>query len=481
MNKLFLLLVFIISSFEVFCQVKVIDFKSKEAIPYVYLTNKSESIKLITNGEGEFILDSLWLNQDTLKIDCIGYESKYVIINDLKKVKAIELNPLFTNLEGVVVRADKKNFKRVKLGVSSKPKTRFFDYSLTASNGEERAVWIPNKHSVSGVLKSINIYVTDLGFPDADFRIHVYECNKFVIKPGIELTKTNIIKSGAQGNEWVEIDMTNYRIVVPENGLFIGVEWFDHPKSFYFNDTLIRNGVTYRDSKTKDTVYKIVRQGNGVVLGSVDELYKTAKYKNWWRISHHEYWKNRSTTYIDESKFNQPDTFRNGMVYYVNENNFYLDIPCIYAEISIPKEKVKHDFEDPKNRKLNKLEKSKEDLFQYPQSSITDLFNSLIKAFENKNEVYVLKYLCTYRENDFENIYEDLNEKRDSIGEFMNDETRLGVINSISKLKDELLNAVLIEIEPFHYKLNFRDQSFDLILENGKWKINPYSYRIVEK
>jgi hypothetical protein len=309
---------------------------------------------------------------------CIGYESKSFSLSSLQPSTKIALLPHSQQLAEVKVATKKRKYKLKRLGISKKPKTKFFDYNVTAQNGTIRAIYIPNVHSTTGILKAANVFITDNGFPDAHFRLHIYSVSPLEIKPDKELTSTNIIASGLNGNEWVQIDLKDQRILVPENGCFVGIEWFDHPKSTYFLDTIKNDGMAMVNGKFKDTTFIHLRSGNGMVLGSRSEAYKFAKNKLWYKTHFSKDWVNWCSSTTNENNFNIPDTLPSGVIFQHNENNTFYKVPCINIQVSFPKEKIKLEFDDPKKRKLNRVERVKEDNYNYPQASVLELFNSLI-------------------------------------------------------------------------------------------------------
>lgn len=457
--------------FTAYGQYTVTDQETTVPVPYALVKNTKRQQGFFTDFNGSFALDSTYNASDTLRISCSGYEERLIPISELQQQPVIALQHSATDLGEVVVSAKKARSHSEKLGVTRRPKTHFFDHIITGKTGEEKAVWIPNDYSLAGRLKTISIYLTDDGFPDAHFRVHVYACDPLSNLPGTELTRSNIIASGTVGNEWVTLDMTNEHIPVSETGCFIGIEWFDSPSSKAFKDTITVSGRQY------DQPYKLIRAGNGVVLGTIDEQYKYAKNKLWFKNENNE-WKRYFVT--DETRFNIPDTLPNGYITTINENNLYYPVPCINMEVSFPKERLENAFKSPKKRKLNRLERVEKDLFHYPQSTVSELFASLIKAFEQDEVIYVLKYLCVYTEDQLDPLLEDLSEQEEQHGTFISTEEKQQIIKHLKQVADELPEATLVKTDAQHFELKTAESIYYLVVENGVWKINPYTYRITQ-
>jgi len=461
-------------------QIQIVDSITSTPIPYTHIRTIGKNQGVISDYNGYFTLDSAFRLSDSVRISCTGYQPKTFEVNSIVHSDRITLTPEVRQLEEVLFVKKKGNYKLRELGITKGPKTQFFDYSVTAQNGTIRAVYMPNDYSLSGILRYVNVFVTENGFPNAHFRVHVYGVSHFAIKPDKELTSSNIISSGTTGNEWIKIDLTAERILIPENGCFIGIEWFDHPQSAYFQDTVRYKGVTQVNDKLKDTIYSHIRSGNGIVLGSRTESYKFAKNKLWYRTPLSDGWVNWCTSTTDEASFNIPDTLQNGHIFIRNENNSFYQVPCINVEVSFPSEKIDLKYDDPKKRKLNKLERVKEDNFMYPQSSVLELFSSLIKAVENDDIIYILKYLCVYGDDELNDILSTMKDNEDAIGTYFSDSDKEKIINHFTTIINNLDEDSIVKLDHHHYEVTINAERYNLIVDNGKWKINPYTYRIMK-
>lgn len=465
----------LISCNFVFSQVTVLDKITAEPIPYVHVRLIGVNYGIISDFEGQFNTDSLSTQGDSILVSCLGYESLSTSIGNLKPNNQILLDPISQEIEEVTVARSAGKFKRITLGITKKPKSIGNDATTTSTNGTIRTTHIPNEHSSEGILKSAAVYITDDGFPDAHFRLHIYSVSELEIRPGKELTRTNIIASGTAGNEWIEIDLRDQRIMIPENGCFVGIEWFDSPSAHYFQDTLRNIGVTLVDGKQRDTTYTHIRRGNGIVLGSRSEPYKFAKNKLWYKTPSSDDWVNWCTSAIREDEFNIPDTLPSGHVITRNEENVHFLTPCINIEVSFPKEKIKSALEPPKNRKVNKLERVKEDNFNFPQASVSELLESLIKAFKEDEIVYVLKYLCVYAEDELDDVLSIVEENEHSSGEYFSPSDKERIIDHFSAIINDLSEESLTKIDSHQFRLSANNHTYLLLVEDGKWKLNPYS------
>lgn len=473
--KFLTLLLFFLSVFSGISQNQIIDAVSKSPVSYAHIKSPNGLKGVISDYNGYFVLDSTFIAFDTVIISCIGYDQEKMLVRQLAEKATIVLHPNTQNFSQVTIAAKKTKTKLKTLGITKKPKkNRRAEHVGIGKNGEQKAVWIPNDYSLTGYLKNIHVYVTDLGYPDAHFRIHVYACDIFETKPGKELTQSNIIVAATQGKEWITVDMSNEHIEIGEHGCFIGIEWFDSPLSKHYHDTVYENTRTWDEHKNeyKDTVSSRIRKGNGAVLGGVYQKYRISKNKHWYKGSNE--WQNRWN--IDSTMYTT-DTLPSGIILHYTPDNFYLGVLCIHIDVSFPKDKIELSYKAPKKRKLNRLEKTKQDVFNYPQNNVSELFSSLIKAFENDDFIYALKYLCVYKKGQLDEILSKIDDENES---YLSAEEKALIIKNLKDLQAQLDNAVLTKVDDKHFTLSLNNQKYNLILEDGLWKINPYGYRIYE-
>lgn len=472
--KYILFLLFLSTLFSVQGQNQVIDSESKLPISYAHLKLLNQSKGVISDFNGFFVLDSTFRKLDSLIISCIGYNKQTLLVRNILEKKVVELSPTTQHIPEVHVSAKKTKSQFRNLGMTKKPKkSNFPDYAGTALNGEEKAVWIPNEYSIPGDLKNIRVFVSDLGYPDAHFRIHVYDCEEFETKPGNELTTSNLIASASKGNEWVLVDVSSEHIQIGENGCFIGIEWFDSPQSIFHLDTVYHKAVTWDGERNKDTVYSRIRGGNGAVLGARNQKYRFSKNKPWYKTN--DGWKKFN---LSDSILYTQDTLPDGSTYLRTPDNCYQAVLCINIDVAFPKNKVDLVYEKPKKRKLNKLENVKENPFNYPQKSIQELVSSLIKAFENDDLIYVLKFLCVYKTGQLDELLSEILDEENE--NYLADEKKVEIVSHLKKLQLNLNEAVLTKIADNQFELVVNHETYTLIIEKGIWKINPYSHQLFE-
>jgi len=464
---------------HVHAQYRVVDAKSGMPVSYAHIRSVGQSNGAIADFSGNFTLNAKLNDNDSFKISCIGYEDQILSLASLKAQPIVRLTPLERQLNEVVISAERVKQRNLKIGVRRKSNSRNVHAYISERNGRERVTWIPNPHATTGLLQSIFVYVIDGGYPDAHFRVHIYDCSLMETRPGKELTQANIIASGTTGNEWVEVPMADQNILIGENGCFVGIEWFDSPRSRSFQDSLQYNAAIFdHDGKLKDTVMTRVRKGDGMMMGTISQLYKYAKDIAWFRDTLTGELINRQESYNIESRFNIPDTLPDGRIFTMNENSVHIPVPCMHLEIAYPKHKLKPEYRAPKKRTFNKIEKVEQDLYKYPQANVSDLFGSLIKAFENHDDVYVFKYLCVYKDEELRLLLNELSVR--GTGNLFTEAERAEIIRNLKAVQAQLSESSLKRRLPKHFELSVGDEVFYLLVDNGLWKLNPISYKMTE-
>ena len=104
------------------------------------------------------------------------------------------------------------------------------------------------------------------------------------------------------------------------------------------------------------------------------------------------------------------------------------------------------------------------------------MFSSLTKAFDQNEIVYVLKYLFTYEQDSFDQLFDEF----DDFSELIPLHERQEIVEALTQLKFRLKDATINEKENGIFELIIDEQRFYLTLIKGSWRISPYSYKIVE-
>ncbi len=196
----------------------VLDSISQEPIPYVNIWFENENIGTTSNEIGQFEINES-LKDKILIFSAIGFKTKK--INSKTIGMKIQLSPEITELEEVLISNNSKS-KELKVGEFeeddinlnmacwSKPwiLARFFPYE--------------KEYDETRFIKSIKIRTTS-DIKNAKFNIRLYQKNEDG-EPGAFLYDKNIIGIAKKGKKLTEIDLSEYDIYFPKDGLFIAIE-----------------------------------------------------------------------------------------------------------------------------------------------------------------------------------------------------------------------------------------------------------------
>ena len=265
MKKYFVLIIILISVVYSFGQSsllkgKLIDVETKEPLPYATIEIYSLRTGTIANNSGIFELSVNSQNQniDTVEFSYLGYaKRKYSVAEFLSSEnKIISLKSSNISLGEVVVMP--KKHKIVELGIfDKKPESK----QITNVFNNRIGNYIANKKQQIGWIKSVSFYIVAEGHPETPFRVRIYDLNKEKNCPGNDILNENLIVS-AKESGWFTIDLTNYNIQFPIEGMFIMMEWINSGDKYFYETEMPKKG------KNGETV-KEVRKFYGQVIGSV--------------------------------------------------------------------------------------------------------------------------------------------------------------------------------------------------------------------
>ena len=456
MPKPILLIIFWAFAFSGYAQtsVSVIDSETYEPLAFVRL--KGPSHQFYTNLDGETYLDSLSIG-DTLVVECIGYHRKWVPFSpDLKEIK---LDPELKMLKSLQVQASAVSYRKKTIGPEGARTTSMLGYLLPDTN-TIAALWFHNDKGYNGFVKTIRLEIRDKGIPTAPFKVHLYECDPLDGRPGARLTQVDI-RHKANGPGWTEINVEHLNIPIPVNGFFVGIQHIKVPED-QLPPLETRQVITF----LKDTL-----ELNGIVPITRSEVYRTSRNRLWKYLAGSDWRNGHGNT---DKSIGTERRLPNGKKFILTENNLYLVVPSMQVEIKYNKSKGKSEYRKGRKRKLNKIDRHKQDLIKYPQSSVKELFTSVRTAFENDDWVYVLKYLCVYKEDELNEILEN-----PELQDYFHGEEKQKLIENIDELIQGLDQAFMRQEDHWTYILTVDGVDYHLVQRKGLWSVNPYGYRVV--
>lgn len=213
-------------------KIQIVDFQTKEPIAFATIAF-GDGLGGYTNGNGHFDFDK----KQNFSVSMLGYKSLSVSEEDFKSIIELESQPF--EIEEIIISNKKGKQKIVKQKAYWKNSTWLDSY--TPQVGNEIAVLIPNeKNQEAGLSKIIfSVATNPIRIFDNKSRQHFKEWEEFPYtiirirfyknennKPNGLLYSDEIVVNIHNSKEkFSEIDLEKYYIDVPENGLFVGIEF----------------------------------------------------------------------------------------------------------------------------------------------------------------------------------------------------------------------------------------------------------------
>ena len=216
-------------------QGQVVDAESGEPIPFATVRWEIGSGDY-TNREGEFELPSDVIAE--VIVSCVGYKADTVGVVSKEFLK-IKLSPDMTEL--IPLTISDKPIKPIRLGVEKKAKRMS---AFAGNEGFQVAIFIPNGETGKELLIKKAFYHLRGGMSGSKvtkpknsfFRVRIYEPD-LNGKPGADLLNKNLIVYPERNKGWAEVDLSDYWILVPKNGLFVAIEWIEGTPTAEYKST----------------------------------------------------------------------------------------------------------------------------------------------------------------------------------------------------------------------------------------------------
>ena len=236
--RFFLLFLFITSNLvaqEVYFEGVVYDSKTKETIPFVNLSFLNTLKGTSSDEEGHFFMDlpSSFLEKQ-VHISSLGYKDTIVSANKIFKSKRFDLVPESFELNEVVVSESLGN-SDVLNPISS--------YSIKSGFSSSSTPWVlalyfPNIGQQTKYLEKITIFFQknqEFTREASKFRIRIYNLDKNTKKPGKDILYKSIVLETDSSKDYVSIDLAALQLKMPQEGVYIGLEWLFIPYNWFKN------------------------------------------------------------------------------------------------------------------------------------------------------------------------------------------------------------------------------------------------------
>lgn len=204
------------------------------ALPYTNIVSMTKSTGTITNEKGEFEIDNIAYT-DSIKISNVAFVPRILAVKDLHPDEKIVLTDSIKKLEGIII-VNFNKFKTIQtLG--------FLNYSNNGEfkmlPGNQLATFVPNNFKRKGWIKGVYFKVKNFGKCKNSIRVRLLNVDTTEFKPGTDILNQNITLSTDDLKKTNYINLSDYKIILPKEGVFIVIEWLypdnDCSENTYFS------------------------------------------------------------------------------------------------------------------------------------------------------------------------------------------------------------------------------------------------------
>ncbi|WP_424001722.1 carboxypeptidase-like regulatory domain-containing protein [Maribacter sp. IgM3_T14_3] len=268
---IFLLMMGVSHAQEVLVEGHVYDDKTKTAVPYANISFLKTLKGTSSDEEGYFYIDvpEDYLERD-VHVSALGFKDTIMPARVIKEKKKIYMQEETFELEEVVVVQSLGN-SQVLNPVSS--------YSIKSGFSSAETPWVlalyfPNIGAAKKYLEKITIHVqqnSQFKRESSKFRLRLYDVDKDTRKPSNDIIRKSIILESSKTEDYVSIDLSSMNIRIPDEGIYVGLEWIFLPYNWYTNTykhaITIKNVVEDRFAPTFAAVYQKNQNFKTMVYG----------------------------------------------------------------------------------------------------------------------------------------------------------------------------------------------------------------------
>ncbi|WP_290701696.1 carboxypeptidase-like regulatory domain-containing protein [Lacinutrix sp.] len=207
---------------------KVIDAISQKPLIYANIALNTKDKGVASNEDGFFLFPEIEkYKKDSLIISYLGYQTKIVAIESflLSKSNIIPLKPETSSLDEVILEVKKARY-------TSENKLKIKHKGLFSSSvpfGSENVTYIENEKGKDGKVEKVILSFKEkkessIKTYKAFFRVKFFEKQDSLFNPGKLLCYENIIVKPLNKTYKIIIDLKEFNIKFPKNGIIVGLE-----------------------------------------------------------------------------------------------------------------------------------------------------------------------------------------------------------------------------------------------------------------
>jgi hypothetical protein len=221
-------------------------------------------------------------------------------INDTILVRSLNFNPIEIPVRNLTFQGThifymaEKRYNLPPVDVIA-PKTKFETWGnqkkmpsgsfYLDTHGQQTALFIPNEERKEAILVTVNFYLSKKGNTDAPFRVHVYLADSLSGKPVTDQLQDIVIIKPNLKKGWYSVNLSRYRIKIPNNGIFIAIEGiFPGDYDFWYNNNS-ESSINNMDSETDDFEEETISYGQQIGYnGGINNTWHYSVDGNWFQL-----------------------------------------------------------------------------------------------------------------------------------------------------------------------------------------------------
>ncbi|MES2827299.1 MAG: carboxypeptidase-like regulatory domain-containing protein [Bacteroidota bacterium] len=210
------------ASFQQSYVATIVDAKTGKGLAKVTVRTTGSEFSTETDAQGKFAVTVKLAQTDTLLFSFIGYKTAAVPVKDLNSRTRFTLEEDSRALKEVVV----SNKKRKVVTLNKVGGTR--EIGLHTINTVAQPIKCPE---AGGLLQSVIFHrkLPSTGInPQTKFVLRIYDTDPKNGGPGAELLPGGLEVTNKK-DERIVIDLSSYRITIPKDKFFVGIEWLIIP------------------------------------------------------------------------------------------------------------------------------------------------------------------------------------------------------------------------------------------------------------
>lgn len=203
----------------------LIDGVDKTPVRYANIKSPSNDFGTSSDSLGNFFFEK----KSQVLINAVGYEKAALDLTNNNS--PIELTPKEKLIQEVIVY-NRKNQHEILIDELKTSKINQY-YGLS---GKQNSSWIigkffENKTYKTKFVKTIRI-LTKSNVQNSIFNVRIYSVDNYGT-PLNEIYHQNIIGIAKKGTHKTEVDLSFTNLIIPENGIFIALDWIKTEKNLY--------------------------------------------------------------------------------------------------------------------------------------------------------------------------------------------------------------------------------------------------------